>query len=325
MCYKDSVQRYNENKLTIELERDNAPMFVKKYLYQKRSKGTGRNYYIALKDFFIWLIENNLVKENAISEFTQDSLNMIESADIDMYLDQRESGGMSPTTLATRKNIISSFFAYLVESPSSKREKNPVKGCSYKGIQNNNNLFAKLPSEDEINIMLEKIQRKKDEMVRERNIAIVKTLLGSGIRESELAGLELSDLFLEGTMPYITILGKGAYRETEKRMVFITKSVVDALNKWLEIRCTIDGIEDVNAVFVTKTRKRITEDTIKSLFKNYGGKITCHQLRHYYSTVMSKKVDIIFVSQNLGHKRVETTVNNYANGFYGVEELLSIM
>lgn len=323
MCYKDTVQIKNENKLSEAFERDNTPLFIRKYLFTLSSKASARNYYIALRGFFLWLIDNDIIMEKSISELTSNSFNKVEPSDIFIYLKQRQDAGMSRTTLLTRRNILSSFFSELVASPNSGLEKNPVSTCRYKGkVRNMENIFAKLPEKSQIDDMFARMEWKKDVIVRERNVAILQTLLGTGIRESELAGLEISDLHFNEEYPYITVLGKGYYLAEDKRKVFITGTAMEAMQKWLDIRKTIKGAENISAVFITKRNTPIQADTVQAIFKNYGNGITPHQIRHYYSTVMAKKADIQFVAQNLGHKDIETTVGNYVNAVVGVGDLL---
>lgn len=323
MCYKDTVQAKNESKLSEAFERDNTPLFIRKYLLMLSSKASARNYYIALRGFFLWLIDNDIIMEKSISELTSNSFNKVEPSDIFIYLKQRQDAGMSRTTLLTRRNILSSFFSELVASPNSDLGKNPVSTCRYKGkTRNMENIFAKLPDKSQIDDMFARMEWKKDVVVRERNIAMLQTLLGTGIRESELAGLEISDLHFNEKYPYITVLGKGYYLEEDKRKVFVTGTAMAAMQKWLDIRKTIKGAENISAVFITKRNTPIQADTVQAIFKNYGNGITPHQIRHYYSTVMAQKADIQFVVQNLGHKDIETTVGNYVNAVVGVGDLL---
>ena len=323
MCYKDTVQIKNESKLFEAFERDNTPLFIRKYLLTLSSKASARNYYIALRGFFLWLIDNDIIMEKSISELTSNSFNKVEPSDIFIYLKQRQDAGMSRTTLLTRKNILSSFFSELVASPNSDLKKNPVSTCRYKGkARNMENIFAKLPDKSQIDDMFARMEWKKDVVVRERNIAMLQTLLGTGIRESELAGLEISDLYFNEKYPYITVLSKGYYLEEDKRKVFITGTAMAAMQKWLDIRRKIKGAESISAVFITKRNTPIQADTVQAIFKNYGNGITPHQIRHYYSTVMAKKADIQFVAQNLGHRDIETTVGNYVNAVVGVGDLL---
>lgn len=244
--------------------------------------------------------------------------------DITLYLKTKEQNGMSPTTLETRKHMISSFWDYMSRVKGTEIKDKFFKDVTYKGIPSGNNLTKKLPTEKQLNDMEEKIMWKKDILVRNRNIAVFRVLRGTGIRESELAGLDLSDLHLE-KKPYITILGKGVYREMQNRTVYLSGSALKALIEWLEYRKTLNNIVDTEAVFVNKNGTRTTERNIKQIFENYGNGITPHMMRHYYASIMNQNGNLAFVQQQLGHSSVNTTVNNYANGAVGMKDVLSNM
>ena len=331
MCYKIEVQNKNAEKLNRKLDELNAPQFLRDYLNELESKNGALNYLVAIKDFLQWLIESNIIKKKSSSEKEVSDFNDLRAQNISSYLRYKETNGMSPTTTETRKNIIKSFiqdiYSYrecLLREIYSNIE-DFYKMIKYKGIPSGNNLTKKLPTEKQLNDMEEKIMWKKDECVRNRNIAIFRVLRGTGIRESELAGLDLSDLHLDEEMPYITILGKGVYREMQNRTVYLSGSALKALREWLEYRSTLDNIVDTEAVFVNKNGTRTTERNIKQIFENYGNGITPHMMRHYYASVMNQNGNLAFVQQQLGHSSVNTTVNNYANGAVGMKEKLMEM
>lgn len=331
MCYKIEVQNKNAEKLNRKLDELNAPQFLRDYLNELESKNGALNYLVAIKDFLQWLIESNIINKKSISEIEVSDFSDLRPQNISSYLRYKETNGMSPTTTETRKNIIKSFiqdiYSYrecLLREIYSNIE-DFYKMIKYKGIPSGNNLTKKLPTEKQLNDMEEKIMWKKDECVRNRNIAIFRVLRGTGIRESELAGLDLSDLHLDEEMPYITILGKGVYREMQNRTVYLSGSALKALREWLEYRSTLDNIVDTEAVFVNKNDTRTTERNIKQIFENYGNGITPHMMRHYYASVMNQNGNLAFVQQQLGHSSVNTTVNNYANGAVGMKEKLMEM
>jgi site-specific recombinase XerC len=331
MCYKIEVQNKNAEKLNRKLDELNAPQFLRDYLNELESKNGALNYLVAIKDFLQWLIESNIINKKSISEIEVSDFSDLRPQNISSYLRYKETNGMSPTTTETRKNIIKSFiqdiYSYrecLLREIYSNIE-DFYKMIKYKGIPSGNNLTKKLPTEKQLNDMEEKIMWKKDECVRNRNIAIFRVLRGTGIRESELAGLDLSDLHLDEEMPYITILGKGVYREMQNRTVYLSGSALKALREWLEYRSTLDNIVDTEAVFVNKNGTRTTERNIKQIFENYGNGITPHMMRHYYASVMNQNGNLAFVQQQLGHSSVNTTVNNYANGAVGMKEKLMEM
>ena len=326
MCYKIEVQNKNAEKLNMKLDELNAPQFLRDYLNELESKSGALNYLVAIKDFLQWLIESNIINKKSISEIEVSDFSDLRPQNISSYRRYKETNGMSPTTTETRKNIIKSFIQdiYSYRECLLREVYNNIedfyKMIKYKGIPSGNNLTKKLPTEKQLNDMEEKIMWKKDIPVRNRNIAIFRVLRGTGIRESELAGLDLSDLHLDEEMPYITILGKGVYREMQNRTVYLSGSALKALSEWLEYRNTLDNIVDTEAIFVNKNGTRTTERNIKQIFENYGNGITPHMMRHYYASIMNRNGNLAFVQQQLGHSSVNTTVNNYANGAVGMKD-----
>ena len=326
MCYKIEVQNKNAEKLNRKLDELNLPIYMRKYFTVKiESKAGALNYLGVIVDLLNWFIKEKMINKESISDIEPSDFTDIMAEDITLYLKTKEQNGMSPTTLETRKHIISSFWDYMSRVKGTEIKDGFFKDVTYKGIPSGNNLTKKLPTEKQLNDMEEKIMWKKDIPVRNRNIAIFRVLRGTGIRESELAGLDLSDLHLDEEMPYITILGKGVYREMQNRTVYLSGSALKALSEWLEYRNTLDNIVDTEAVFINKNGTRTTERNIKQIFENYGNGITPHMMRHYYASIMNRNGNLAFVQQQLGHSSVNTTVNNYANGAVGMKEVLSNM
>lgn len=326
MCYKIEIQNKNAKKLNRKLDELNLPIYMRKYFTVKiESKAGALNYLGVIVDLLNWFIEEKLIDKTNIPDIEPSDFTDLMAEDITLYLKTKEQNGMSPTTLETRKHMISSFWDYMSRVKGTEIKDKFFKDVTYKGIPSGNNLTKKLPTEKQLNDMEEKIMWKKDIPVRNRNIAIFRVLRGTGIRESELAGLDLYNLHLDEEMPYITILGKGVYREMQNRMVYLSGSALKAIREWLEYRNTLDNIVDKEAVFVNKNGTRTTERNIKQIFENYGNGITPHMMRHYYASVMNQNGNLAFVQQQLGHSSVNTTVNNYANGAVGMREVLENM
>ena len=326
MCYKIDMQNKNAEKLNRKLNELNLPIYMRKYFTVKiESKAGALNYLGVIVDLLNWFIEEKLIDKTNIPDIKPSDFNNIMAEDITLYLKTKEENGISPTTLETRKNIIRSFWNYISRVKGTDISDKFFDDVNYKGISSGNNLIKKFPTELQLKDMEEKIMWKKDIPVRNRNITIFRVLRGTGIRESELAGLDLSDLHLDEDMPYITILGKGVYREMQNRIVYLSGTALKAIREWLEYRSTLDNIVDTEAVFINKNGKRTTEDNIKAIFKNYGNGITPHMMRHYYASVMASKGNIVFAQQQLGHSSMSTTINNYANGSLGMKDILSEM
>ena len=325
MCYKDKVQKENADKLQKRFEKDSVPGFIQTYFINIKSKKGAINYYIAIKDLVLWLMDKKIINKTLLRDITPEDFCDVEAEDVTLYLESKEQSGMSPTTLETRKNIFSSFWKYLKRTKKCPVKENIIADVSYKGISSNNNLIAKFPSETQLKNMEEKIKKKKDDFVRIRNLIILRVLKGTGLRESELAGLNLDKLYLNEEIPYIKVIRKGAYREIEEKEVYLTCDAVSAIKEWLEYRDGLKNIIDMNAVFVNKNGNRLSEYNIQSIFRTYGDGMMPHMIRHWYATVMANTGNLAFAQQQLGHSSVNTTVNNYTNGVYGMKDVLANM
>lgn len=315
MCYKAEVQKKNEEKLQEMFQRDGAPEFIQRLSKTfGRSKATSINYWGAIRDLLQYMIDNGIIHKENIADIEPEDMLEIEAPEIQGYLEYKEINGMSPTTLEVRRNIFKVFWKKMIGTIKIPVEVNVLDDVSYRGISYNpNNVLLKMPLQENIEEMIERIKWKKDEFIRERNLAVMSLLMGTGIRELGLAGLDLQDVYLDEEMPYIKVLDKGECREQSKRIVYLSEEeTIESLKHWLEIRSKIENIIDTEALFLNRNGKRMVENNIKSMFKNYSKKkISPHQIRHWYATVFSKKYDTAFVQQQLGHRSVDTTVNNY--------------
>ena len=156
------------------------------------------------------------------------------------------------------------------------------------GIKGSNNrtLSAGRTQVNLIRSMKKEHSRKPDEFIRIRNSCVFRTLRGTGLRESELAGLDVRDVYLDEQYinsrhprPYILVISKGNYDYTDdgKDIVYLTKDAIAALTEWIKYRNTLDFIVDTEALFLNKNGKRMNEDNIKAMFRIYsGGKLTPH-------------------------------------------------
>ena len=68
------------------------------------------------------------------------------------------------------------------------------------------------------------------------------------------------------------------------------------------------------------------ESEIGKMFRSASNsEVSPHMLRHWYGTVAAKVGGVAFAQQQLGHSSVNTTINNYANGSYGMKDILASM
>ena len=161
---------------------------------------------------------------------------------------------------------------------------------------------------------LTQAQQLRHEKVKERDLAIVTLMLGTGIRVSECVGLDITDL--DFNQDRIRIVRKGG----SESLVYFGDEVREALLSYLDIRKgekPLPGSE--NALFLSSRKQRISVRNVEILVKKYSRtvttlkKITPHKLRSTYGTELYKETgDIYLVADVLGHKDVNTTRKHYA-------------
>ncbi|MEW6573038.1 MAG: tyrosine recombinase XerC [Bacillota bacterium] len=148
--------------------------------------------------------------------------------------------------------------------------------------------------------------------LRMRDRAILEVLYASGIRVSELVGLDIGDVDLHGG--YIRVLGKGF----KERVVPIGDHAVKALKAYLRkgrpqlVKEHGGGFE--GALFLNKSGGRLsargTRNVIKACAAKAGiqGRVSPHTLRHTFAThLLDGGADLRAVQEFLGHARLSTT------------------
>ena len=149
---------------------------------------------------------------------------------------------------------------------------------------------------------------------RYRDTAIITLFLGTGIRISELVGLNVDDIDMSTNSFVVT--RKGGNRS----VLYFNDEVASALNIYYEDRIDNKDIPQTeNALFLSLQNRRISTRTVQELVKKYAKivsplkKITPHKLRSTFGTNLYRQTgDIYLVANTLGHKDVNTTKRHYA-------------
>ena len=158
---------------------------------------------------------------------------------------------------------------------------------------------------------LSKHQQSYQKMTRKRDVAILSLFLGTGIRVSELVGIDLEDL--DFTMNGFLVTRKGG----NQTILYFPESVADALKAYLQERMAIEPLP----LFLSMQRRRITQRAVENLVKKYASlaaplkkKISPHKLRSTFGTSLYRETgDIYLVADVLGHADVNTTKRHYAS------------
>jgi len=141
-----------------------------------------------------------------------------------------------------------------------------------------------------------------------RDFAILQLFVQCGLRLSEVADIELSDIDMDKRKGVLRIAGgKG----DQPREISLNKTVRHALKAYLEIR---QNLPDTKKLLISQLRQPLSRRSIYHLTKKYleaAGMpdLSCHDLRHLFATnLYNRHKDIILVKEALGHKTLESTL-----------------
>ena len=198
---------------------------------------------------------------------------------------------------------IRSFYEYLMFEKLI--DSNPL--INIESPKQQRNLPSTL-SENEINILIKNIDMKKKES--ERNIAIIETIYGCGLRVSELINLKMSDLFFKED--FIKVTGKG----NKQRLVTISLINISYINKYIENSRKKLKINPLHSdiLFLNRRGNSISRAMIFTIIKNlskesgFNKKISPHTFRHSFAThLLENGADLKTIQQLLGHESITTT------------------
>jgi integrase/recombinase XerC len=143
-----------------------------------------------------------------------------------------------------------------------------------------------------------------------RDRAMFETLYSTGVRISELSGLDLARVDDRGGV--IRVLGKG----NKERIAPIGKRALTAISEYRKAVDALgpEAVKDGNAVFLNKDGGRLTERSMARLLKSWAGKagvsvsIFPHAVRHTFAThMLDAGADLRGVQEILGHESLSTT------------------
>lgn len=148
-----------------------------------------------------------------------------------------------------------------------------------------------------------------------RNKTILELLWATGMRVSELSGLNIGDLNLEQNE--ITVFGKGS----KERIVLVSERAKKYLQRYLDSARNLVAkgyqlghLTDTSPVFVNNTGYRLQSKTIRNVINdvvnsiNLPKKVTPHMFRHSFAThLIENGADLRVVQELLGHASISNT------------------
>ncbi|MBU4310541.1 tyrosine recombinase XerC [bacterium] len=217
------------------------------------------------------------------------------------FLASLQKRGLSHTTMARKLATLRSFFRFLCREEDL--EINPALGTRTPKIAKRLPKFLAL---SEIFTLLESPDEKSILGLRDR--AVLELLYATGMRVSELVGLNVNNVDLLGGVA--KVWGKGR----KERLVPFGREATQALYKYLKRRETLHPGEGEKGLFLNKLGARISARSIGRLLDKYikkaslSQKISPHTLRHSFAThLLDAGADLRSVQELLGHTSLSTT------------------
>lgn len=321
-------QRTANTLLKLRQVMSELPDFAYKYfvgIEQTTSPLTRLNYAYDIRIFLGYLTTNtNVFGNKKLKELNVEDLNNISADDIELFLsflthyeiDNKEFNN-SDLGKARKLSSIKSFFGYFynkgyIKENVTQKVKTP-KIHDKPIIRLETDEISKLITIAESGKCLSDHEQAYHDKTKERDVAIITLMLGTGIRVSECVGLNMDDIDFETNG--IRITRKGGNQE----IVYFGEEVRVALLQYLRVRNENKDARYENALFLSLQNKRINVRSVQKLVKKYASittplkKITPHKLRSTFGTELYRETkDIYVVADVLGHKDVNTTKKHYA-------------
>ena len=165
----------------------------------------------------------------------------------------------------------------------------------------------RLPTTLDADTMARLLGFRADDRLGVRDKAIMELFYSSGLRLSELLGLDLADLDLRDRT--VRVMGKGR----KARIVPVGRHAADALSRWLPERATVAAVEET-AVFVGVNGRRLGPRIVQkriarwALLRGLPEHVHPHMFRHSFAShLLESSGDLRAVQELLGHANISTT------------------
>ena len=300
------------------------PDFARAYIRFFSHDAQERSVYAYMYDlitFFQFLIRSNPVfKGRQTWEFTPAEMEALTAMDFDEYLGVMRDEGNQTSALRRKMAPIHGMYSFMQSRDMLKFD--PSEKVKVKDKYLDNEIvyltveeaaaFLNYIKSREIGPGERRNQKEKEKV---RDYAIAALLLGTGMRVSELAGIDLNDI--DYSTNKVTILRKGG----ATKHVYMSDTVASAILDYTEQREFIEAADEdgKSALFLSSQRRRITTRTIENMICRYAKAvvpykhITPHKLRSSFATaVLHKTGNIAVVSAALNHKQLSTTQRYYS-------------
>lgn len=234
-----------------------------------------------------------MLKQHQISSWQE-----VDASVIRWILSQSHKQGLGAKSIGVRLVALRQWFAYLVKH--EQLPANPALGIKAPKVGRH------LPKNVDAEQVAQLLNTEATTSLEIRDLAMMELMYSSGLRLSELQGLDLDRMDL--ATREVRLLGKG----NKERIVPIGSKALEAIHRWLEVRMSFNPQD--NAVFLNNRGGRLSHRSIQLIMEKWGRKqglethLHPHKLRHSFATHMLEgSGDLRAVQELLGHSSLATT------------------
>ena len=297
------------------------PQFLRDYasylaVIKGNSEKTVCEYLLDLRTFFRFMsmrkagisLSAEEFEKISISDMTLNDIKDISAQNIIDYLMFAGFERANNTTTRMRKlSSLKSFFHY-AHGKRHYIDSNPTSDVD---SPKKSKTLPKYLTIDEAVSLLEAVKGDTESKTTIRDYAIITLFLNTGMRLSELVGLNIESF--DSQLTTVKVLGKGS----KERIIYLNDAAKSAVRDYIRIRLDPRYIRtEDNALFLSGRQSRISAKTVQWVVYKYldmaglGAKgLSVHKLRHTAATLMYQtgKVDIRVLKDILGHEQLNTT------------------
>lgn len=221
------------------------------------------------------------------------------SRELRRYVAVLSRSGLGGRSIARHLSAIRRFYDYLVREQLASN--NPALDVRAPRTG------RRLPKVADVDQLSHLLDANPDDHLETRDLSMFELLYSSGLRLSELAGLNLQSIDRCGGE--LRVLGKGG----KERILPVGRRALRALTQWLDVR---SGLADESepALYVSRRGDRLSNRSIQSRLRRWGvkngadQKLYPHLLRHSFAShILESSGDLRAVQELLGHADISTT------------------
>ena len=315
--YRNQIDKRNNEKINELL--NNMPDFVE-YFYDHlvargRSTNTILGYMYELNVFLRFV--QVITKKDKSKDIEVTDLEKLKQNNIESYIAKSEDGKELSNNAKCRKlSVLKTLYTYYIGNEMIR--KNPT--ALTEGPKLKRHDVIKL-TDSQVSALLNCIRTQEEmsdhavkynQRMVSRDLAIMMTLLGTGMRISELVGLNISDIDkTDGSKIYLRIVRKGG----DEDRVRVIAPVYDAITEYLaDSRPLLISSVKENALFISTRGGRLSVNAIQKMLEKYckqaglPDNISPHKMRATFATkVYAETKDIYAIKDALHHSTIDTS------------------